>query len=169
QQIHRAERYGHPLSLVLLDIDAFKAINDNHGLRVGDGVLCSLARLLARNLRESDQLCRWGGEAFLVLIPHSDPHQALQLAQRLRSLLARNPLLVDRPITASFGVASLQPGEALSELLRLARRALLRAKATGRNRIECASTELDRPGDDPGKTWPLASLSPSHNGTSRLK
>ncbi|MET1079095.1 MAG: GGDEF domain-containing protein [Pseudomonas sp.] len=138
QEIARSERYAQPLALALLDIDRFKKINDNHGHQVGDGVLCSIARLLRNNLRQSDQLCRWSGEAFVILMPHTDLVHASTLAEKLRGLVAGNRFLVDSKITASLGVACLQPGKALDDLLSDADVALYQAKRQGRNRVECA-------------------------------
>lgn len=137
-EIKRAERYGCPLALVCLDLDRFKRINDNHGQRVGDDVLSSIARLIRKNLRQSDAFCRWCGEAFVILLPHTDLDHALQLAEKLRQLVASNQFVVDSRVTASFGVTCLHRGEALGELVSQADQALYRAKQLGRNRIECA-------------------------------
>ncbi|UUY06761.1 GGDEF domain-containing protein [Pseudomonas sp. J452] len=136
QEVSRAERYGYPLSLVFFDLDHFKDINDQHGHEVGDQVLCRLAQLVSGHLRESDSLCRWGGEEFLILMPHTDKQQAEQLAEKLRELVARATLLEQQPISASFGIAQLASGELLRDLVRNADAALYRAKQLGRNRVE---------------------------------
>ncbi|QKE62648.1 GGDEF domain-containing protein [Aquipseudomonas campi] len=136
QEVSRAERYGYPLSLVFFDLDHFKDINDQHGHEVGDQVLCRLAQLVGGHLRESDSLCRWGGEEFLILMPHTDRQQAEQLAEKLRERVAKASLLVQQPISASFGIAQLVPGELLRDLVRNADAALYRAKQLGRNRVE---------------------------------
>lgn len=136
QEVGRAERYGYPLSLVFFDIDHFKEINDRHGHEIGDQVLCRLADRVREHLRDSDSLCRWGGEEFLILMPHTDQQQARQLAEKLRELISSSPLLERQPISASFGIAQLQPGELLRDLVRQADTALYRAKQLGRNRVE---------------------------------
>jgi diguanylate cyclase (GGDEF)-like protein len=136
QEVSRAERYGYPLSLVFFDLDHFKDINDQHGHEVGDQVLCRLAQLVSGHLRESDSLCRWGGEEFLILMPHTDKQQAEQLAEKLRELVAKAALLEQQSISASFGIAQLAPGELLRDLVRNADAALYRAKQLGRNRVE---------------------------------
>lgn len=136
QEVGRAERYGYPLSLVFFDIDHFKEINDQHGHEIGDQVLCRLADRVREHLRDSDSLCRWGGEEFLILMPHTDQQQARQLAEKLRELISSSPLLERQPISASFGIAQLQPGELLRDLVRHADTALYRAKQLGRNRVE---------------------------------
>jgi diguanylate cyclase (GGDEF)-like protein len=90
---------------VLFDIDYFKAINDRYGHPVGDRVLVELARRVRAQLRESDGLGRWGGEEFLVLMPHSSGEEARRLAEKLRRLVAETPLEGVGTVTGSFGVA----------------------------------------------------------------
>lgn len=138
-EIGRAERYAYPLSLLFFDLDHFKQINDLYGHEAGDKVLCNLARLTDKHLRESDSLGRWGGEEFLILMPHTDLQQAQQLAEKLRTLIAGAQLLEQQVISASFGVAQLAPGETLRDLVRNADSALYRAKSLGRNRVEVQS------------------------------
>jgi len=136
-EIKRAERYDFPLSLIFLDIDRFKWINDQHGHAVGDGVLSAAAHLIRAHLRDSDSLCRWGGEEFIVLMPHTTLEQAVTMAEKLRLLLAAEPLAGPIGVTASFGVAQWQPGQSLRGLVQYADQLLYRAKALGRNRVEC--------------------------------
>ncbi len=137
KEIKRAERYGFPLSLVFLDIDHFKQINDEHGHEVGDRVLSAMAARIKAQLRESDSLCRWGGEEFIVLMPHIDLDQVCTLAEKLRAMLAATPLIENIHVTASFGVAQWQPGQDLGTLMQRADKMLYRAKQLGRNRVEC--------------------------------
>ena len=137
KEIKRAERYGFPLSLVFLDIDHFKQINDEHGHEVGDRVLSAMAARIKAQLRESDSLCRWGGEEFIVLMPHIDLDQVCALAEKLRAMLAATPLIENIHVTASFGVAQWQPGQDLGTLMQRADKMLYRAKQLGRNRVEC--------------------------------
>jgi len=140
-EIKRAERYDFPLALVFFDIDRFKWINDQHGHEVGDSVLIGLAKLVQSHLRDSDSLCRWGGEEFIMLMPHTDLTQAGAIAEKLRVLLAETPLLAGSTVTASFGVTQWKPQQGLHDLVRMADLALYRAKELGRNRIECVTPE----------------------------
>ena len=146
-EIKRAERYGFPLSLIFLDIDRFKWINDQYGHAVGDGVLSAVAHLIKAHLRDSDSLCRWGGEEFTILMPHTTLEQAMTMAEKLRLLLAAEPLAGPIGVTASFGVAQWQPGQSLRGLVQYADQLLYRAKALGRNRVECVLPP-QRPGVD---------------------
>lgn len=135
-EIKRAERYGLPLTLTFLDIDHFKAINDQYGHEVGDSVLSGVAQTIKAHLRESDSLCRWGGEEFIILMPHTDLDQGGEMAEKLRALLAAAPVAEQIQVTASFGVAQWQPGQGLGELVHCADLMLYRAKKLGRNRVE---------------------------------
>ncbi|MFZ5663369.1 MAG: diguanylate cyclase [Pseudomonadota bacterium] len=137
----RAHRGGAPLSLLMLDIDHFKRVNDRWGHADGDRVLAAVARLLAREVRECDLAARFGGEEFLVVLPDSGPREALDVAERIRALIERTR--VDVPngrigITVSIGAATLRSNEDEATLLARADAALYRAKAAGRNRTEAA-------------------------------
>ncbi|MDA7087429.1 ABC transporter substrate-binding protein [Pseudomonas sp. SA3-5] len=135
-EIKRAERYGFPLALVFLDIDRFKSVNDQYGHDVGDCVLTGVAQRIRSHLRDSDSLSRWGGEEFIILMPHTDLDQAYLIAEKLRGLLAAEPLTGSIGVTGSFGVAQWQPGQGLGELVHCADLMLYRAKQLGRNRVE---------------------------------
>ncbi len=135
-ELDRADRYGDELSLVLFDIDHFKAINDRFGHAAGDRVLVELARWVRGQLRESDGLGRWGGEEFLVLMPHSTGEEARQLAEKLRRLVAETPIEDVGTVTGSFGVAQRRPLESAESWFRRVDGALYRAKQAGRNRVE---------------------------------
>ncbi|MFW5802174.1 MAG: diguanylate cyclase, partial [Spirochaeta sp.] len=139
REIEEAERYGHPLSLIIFDIDFFKDINDTFGHNSGDQVLQQLTRLVEEQIRAGDILARWGGEEFVVLLPHSDCDAALQAAEKLRQETASAPLSPDRRITISLGIAQLQEGETLDHLVGRADRAMYRAKTEGRNCSRAAS------------------------------
>ncbi len=137
-ELHRLERYGHPVSLLLLDIDYFKRVNDVYGHAAGDAVLSSLASLLRRSFRRSDSLTRWGGEEFIVLCPNTSLSMATLLAERLRKSIAVDSFPpVDR-VTVSIGVAECIAGEDWQQWFDRADRALLRAKQEGRNRVSAA-------------------------------
>lgn len=134
---------GELTALILLDLDRFKSINDGHGHSVGDAVLVHCADVLRREMRASDVFARWGGEEFVVLMPHTTREEALACAERLRTALAS--AVVDGyegvHVTASFGVATLGPHGAFHEALRAADAALYAAKAAGRNQVRLATTE----------------------------
>jgi diguanylate cyclase (GGDEF)-like protein/PAS domain S-box-containing protein len=134
EEISRALRHGAPLSLVLLDIDNFKQVNDSHGHRVGDGVLRELARRLAAHAREGDTVARVGGEELAWLLPQTDGEAALTAAERLRAAIEADPVADAGPVTASFGVADLVEARDPSDLYQQADVALYWAKALGRNR-----------------------------------
>jgi diguanylate cyclase (GGDEF)-like protein len=139
-EIARAERLGSTLTLVLGDLDDFKAVNDAHGHAVGDDVLRTFAGVLRATVRDSDLAGRWGGEEFILLLPGADAAGGAQLADRVRDALAkcsfegRNGQAVR--VTCSFGVAQHRPGAGERELFSAADRALYRAKSTGKNRVE---------------------------------
>lgn len=133
---HRKE--SAPLSLVLLDIDHFKQINDTHGHAAGDAVLAGIGRFLAAQLRTSDVLARLGGEEFVALMPGADAEMAMIRVERLRMNLATErfcPGNEDVRITVSGGVAEVAPGMAMNTALHRADMALYSAKDQGKNRV----------------------------------
>lgn len=130
----RVERGGEPLSLVLLDLDDFKKINDEKGHPEGDRLLREVGRYLIAHVRQQDLVGRWGGEEFAILLPRTSGAQATHLAERLREGLKA------LGITASFGVATYR-GD-LQDLYRRADEALYRAKAGGKDRVARATEEL---------------------------
>jgi two-component system cell cycle response regulator len=131
-----ARRHGHPLSIGILDLDAFKAINDEHGHHVGDDVLVTAVRAMRAHLRAEDQLGRLGGEEFLMLLPDTESAAARSVAEKLRTEVAVAPAPV--PVTVSVGVATWAQ-ETPEELLRRADAALYRAKEGGRDRVMAAT------------------------------
>jgi diguanylate cyclase (GGDEF)-like protein/PAS domain S-box-containing protein len=135
QAIQRADRYGETLCLILCDIDNFKAINDQHGHHSGDQVLITFAARIQRQLRSSDAFGRWGGEEFLILVPHCSADAALCLAHQLRELVAAKPFPQAGRVTASFGVAERLPEEPEEAWLQRVDAALYAAKAAGRNQV----------------------------------
>lgn len=146
-EIARSRRYQQPVSLVFLDVDHFKAINDTYGHDVGDEVLRRLAQLLRQNVRSADLPARFGGEEFAVLLPNTDLAGARRAAEHLRQLMARNAIRVTLGdgtekhlhVTSSFGVSSMSGNSAEEmELLKASDEALYRAKRNGRNRVEVA-------------------------------
>jgi len=132
----RARRYGKSLALLMVDVDQFKAVNDTFGHQTGDGVLQGVARLLRDSRREVDTVARYGGEEFAMILPETDRHGAIQVAERLRGLVRSGALLTERTVTVSVGVACLGGDEVDEErLIGQADEALYRAKRTGRDRV----------------------------------
>lgn len=134
-ELHRAQRYHRSLSLIVLDLDHFKAINDRHGHAVGDQVLREISRLVRDNLRAADVFCRWGGEEFVILTPEISDKDAVRLADKL-ALRMREFRADGVPhFTASFGVATYEPGDDAESLFAKADHALYQAKSSGRDRV----------------------------------
>jgi diguanylate cyclase (GGDEF)-like protein len=135
RELLRASRHGLPLSLVMLDIDHFKRINDTYGHRVGDDVLKWFGIHVSRMLREGDTIHRFGGEEFAIVLPHTDQQGALLAAERVLSYLAASTFQDSLTVTASAGVASGRGAELDDiDLVAVADGALYRAKREGRNR-----------------------------------
>ena len=134
-EVHRAQRHDRPLSLVLVDLDAFKAINDTYGHQVGDRVLQRVGEVLRGLGRDGDVLGRLGGDEFALLFPETDPEGACLAAERALQLLNERPVERGILVTASAGVAGLADEEDADRLLRNADAALYRAKAEGRDGV----------------------------------
>jgi len=137
-EIERARRYGTPLSLLTLDADHFKRINDSHGHHVGDDVLRKIAQLLGQQIRRSDLLCRWGGEEFMVLVPETDGDRAATMAEKIRQRVAAHEFEGVGRVTVSIGVGQAGRGETADAWLRRVDAALYQAKQRGRNRVVLA-------------------------------
>lgn len=138
QELVRCRRTGSSASLLIMDIDFFKAINDTYGHETGDLVLISIARTLKQGSREMDTLARWGGEEFVLLMPGIDAQEALAVAERFRQAVERTPIIFSAGeilCTLSFGVTQLLAGETLSATVGRADRALYRSKLDGKNRV----------------------------------
>lgn len=162
-----ALRYRCPFSVLLLDVDRFKAINDKHGHLTGDRVLQALARCCRGLIRRHDILARFGGEEFVFLLPRTAVPDAAALAERIRSSLAREPVPCSGgPIhfTVSIGVATFtESTETLEDVLRAADQALYQAKARGRNRVVLSATrDLDAEDGVAGMGTPERVPSVSH-------
>lgn len=143
KEFSRARRYNRPLSLVMIDIDHFKSINDQHGHAVGDQVLNSVGTTCQSALRGSDVLGRIGGEEFVLLLPDTPQGNAQHVAERMRKYLAETPIDINDKtlwITASFGVATLQENDtSLERMLERADEAMYAAKHGGRNQVQTAA------------------------------
>ena len=134
-----ARRPGHALSLLMLDIDHFKAINDTFGHQAGDHVLIEVASRLRRSLRGNDMVARWGGEEFVVLLRDCALPDALRLAEDIRAAIAEVPFGTLGSLTVSVGAAEVRADEDLTSWLRRADQALYRAKRSGRNEVAADS------------------------------
>lgn len=134
-ELERRTRTRRPLSLIMLDIDHFKRVNDTWGHDTGDRVLQELCRRIGARLRRIDMLCRLGGEEFVVVCPETDAGQATHLAEALRHLVQDTPFARAGQVTASFGVSSARAGDSHESLLQRADQALYAAKESGRNRV----------------------------------
>lgn len=137
--IELSKRLNRPLSILLMDIDDFKAINDTHGHDAGDVVLKSVANIIKESVRGIDIVGRYGGEEFLVILPNSDKNAALEVAERIRSSVEMSKFHIDSKnlkLTISIGVATLyEHGETPNELVKAADIALYRAKREGKNKV----------------------------------
>jgi len=130
--------------LIVMDLDRFKCINDTLGHQVGDEVLKCLAQVLLRSVRSNDICCRYGGEEFVVLLPHITEEEAFRLAERIRKTMEKEPTPANRVITLSLGIAvSPQHGSEPDLLFRRADEALYAAKESGRNRTKIAAPPKD--------------------------
>ena len=139
--VAEVQRYGEPLSCIMIDIDHFKKINDTYGHDKGDVVLQKLAEILEEKARSYDMVSRWGGEEFLIICARSDNEDTFQLAERLRKAVAKTtiklPETVDITLTISLGVASWSSDyQDAEQLLKKADNCLYQAKANSRNRVE---------------------------------
>jgi diguanylate cyclase (GGDEF)-like protein len=144
QEFDRATRYERSFSLLMLDLDHFKQINDSHGHRVGDIVLQEISALILSSLRTNDIVARYGGEEFAIIAPETDLKGAAVLAERIRKAVEELEISVDSATvkaTISIGVATYQPGKisaTKSEILDAADARLYDAKRNGRNRLSVA-------------------------------
>lgn len=132
-------QYRKPLSLVMIDIDHFKQVNDQYGHDTGDAVLSNLSTMVQQHTRTQDLFARWGGEEFVLVCRNTDIESACAIAEKLRELIAHQTLHKDINITASFGVATLKTNGNLEQLFKAADTALYQAKAAGRNRVVTAT------------------------------
>lgn len=151
-EFHRAKRYRHPFAIIMIDIDHFKKINDTHGHQIGDMVLKRFADLVTETVRDSDVVCRYGGEELLIILPHTKGDAALIAAENLRMKVEKTDFVVDcyggdtqtaLRVTASFGVTGLcSEIDTVHRLLGQADKALYFAKKQGRNKVvSCANLD----------------------------
>jgi diguanylate cyclase (GGDEF)-like protein len=130
------------VSVMMCDLDRFKQVNDDYGHQAGDLVLQAVAETARECIRETDIVCRWGGEEFLFLLPDCSAEKAFELAEKIRLAVENRPVIYGRDeirISVSMGVAELRPGERQADLVKRSDIALYAAKAAGRNRVERAA------------------------------
>ncbi|WP_319476835.1 GGDEF domain-containing protein [Marispirochaeta aestuarii] len=140
KEVHaRAERYASDFTVIILDIDHFKHINDTFGHHLGDIVLRQISAILSGNIREVDTCGRWGGEEFLIICPEADVPHAEGIAGRLRLLIGEYKFQHNKKVTASFGIASFREFPDLDSLLKIADMRLYQAKLNGRNRVDAVT------------------------------
>jgi diguanylate cyclase len=124
------------MSLIILDIDHFKIINDTYGHNIGDKVLVGIASILKKYFRSVDIVCRWGGEEFVVLVPTASIENGVLIAEKIRQAIENKPILEDIKITASFGITTIKIGDKLEDVVKRADEALYEAKNSGRNNVK---------------------------------
>ena len=134
-EFKQVKRYNYPLSLAILDIDHFKAFNDNFGHLVGDEVLVVLAQSIKKYVRETDLFARWGGEEFVILLKNTDIERSMNVLEKFRLLIENIEHNKAENITASFGLTEYKDGDTLDSILQRADEALYKAKDAGRNCI----------------------------------
>jgi len=141
----RAERYAARFSLLMLDIDHFKKINDTYGHQIGDEAIKHMAAACQAHLRPTDLLCRFGGEEFLVALTHTEETGAQIAAERIREAVAKVEIPADRNtvrFTVSIGVTTFVPGARVEQLIECADQALYAAKTGGRNQVRIGALKL---------------------------
>jgi diguanylate cyclase (GGDEF)-like protein len=143
-EINYASRYQSDFSVVLIDIDHFKQVNDAHGHNTGDAVLIFMAQILKENVRNSDILGRWGGEEFLIILPQTNSQQAFELAEKIRTTVESAKFPVVNHKTISVGVTQYCSDDSVIELIERADRGLYDAKNTGRNKVVLVTDNLDK-------------------------
>jgi diguanylate cyclase (GGDEF)-like protein len=134
----RCRRYGRPITVVMLDLDHFKKVNDNHGHAIGDEALRLTAAAMRKELRQQDLICRYGGEEFVVLMPETDAQRGYEVQERIRAGIAQIDLRDGDqvvPLRVSIGVTQWHPPESISHAIERADANMYQAKSAGRNRV----------------------------------
>ena len=137
--INRSKRSGTPLSLLMIDIDFFKQINDTLGHNVGDEVLLHLTKLIEKSKRSTDYLGRWGGDELVLLLTDTNLQGATNVAEKVRNLVDKHIFPHNGHITISLGASTYHNADSLSNFIARADAAMYRAKRAGRNRVEVQS------------------------------
>ena len=135
QEINRATRYATSFSIIMLDLDYFKSVNDTYGHQVGDDVLIEVSKILQQNTRKTDIVGRWGGEEFMIICPEIDSQGGEKLAEKIRTRIELTSFQVIGNITASIGVSIYEQSDQYKSIVERADKALYQAKEQGRNRV----------------------------------
>jgi diguanylate cyclase (GGDEF)-like protein len=136
KEVARAKRYGHYPSMIIMDIDYFKNVNDNYGHKVGDSVLRQLSTSMQEHLRVNDFIYRWGDEEFAILLPETNAQETIYVAEKLRKYISQLCFEQNLSLTCSFGVAQYDKTQTIDQLFVNTDRAVYKAKELGRNRVE---------------------------------
>lgn len=136
-ELERSERSKSPYSIILVDVDALRNINDSYGNPVGDELLVAVAEILKKNVRATDLVGRWSGEEFLIILPDTEEKGAMTLAEKIRTTIEETNFKTVEKLTASFGVTAYRKDLLPATLISRAHKARDRAKEKGRNRVEC--------------------------------
>jgi diguanylate cyclase (GGDEF)-like protein len=128
-------RHGLEISLMLIDVDDLKLVNDEYGHLSGDNVLCEIARIMHTQLRESDVCIRWGGDEFILLLPHTSIEEGKKLAERIRAAIQEHKFSNAAVVTCSFGIANMRENLSLTQLIHRADRSMYLAKKKGKDNI----------------------------------
>ena len=143
QELERLKRYGHPASILMLDLDNFKQVNDRHGHMIGDAVLRDFGSMLRHTIRATDVAGRWGGEEFIVVMPFSSFSDAVRIAERIRQALERQKFPQGVEVTTSIGISGCRSADSWESWLCRADAALYKAKTSGRNQVKIEELEGD--------------------------
>jgi diguanylate cyclase (GGDEF)-like protein len=138
----RSHRHQHPFTILLVNIDDFKKVNDTHGFNTGDDVLVEIARVLKSCVRNEDVCARWGGEEFMILLPETGAENSLPVANKVLEAMSRTEFKANKPgihITVSIGVCEHNPSQMVQECIARVHQALLQAKRDGKNRYSIAT------------------------------
>jgi diguanylate cyclase (GGDEF)-like protein len=133
----RSQRHKHPFTIMLINVDDFKKVNDTHGYNAGDDVLVELARVLRGCVRNEDICARWGGDEFLFLLPETNVESSLPVASKVLEAITMTEFKANKPgihVTVSIGVCEHVPAQSVHETISLVHQALLNAKRGGKNR-----------------------------------
>lgn len=133
-EFSRSTRYFSPLSILFLDIDHFKEVNDNYGHDIGDEILKHFTQLISQNIREFDKLARWGGEEFILMLPQTNVNDAYRFAEKIRQIIETSHFDKIKKITCSIGVSMLKKGDDTESLIKRADIGVYKAKNSGRNK-----------------------------------
>ncbi len=134
-EMDRSSRYGTPMSVLLIDVDHFKRVNDTYGHNVGDRVLSELSQVLKENIRSTDSLSRWGGEEFLIIAANLSLEEAIKFGEKLREKVEESNFSGIEGLTVSIGISQHRPGEPFNKLYERVDEAMYSAKNSGRNRL----------------------------------